>query len=236
MTTHDWLLRLIRAALALCLVLLVITMCYGHSGASLVLADSYVSDYLIAAPHWPWLVIACFSFALVLMLLAVGFLLKQKASALVIVGSALLAAAAMGMFFVAYAPVRHAHQPPAAPHAFWTPSWWFSSQTAATPYEKGMADAYSDMHYHASRLALSTGVLALLLIAVGSGSQEKGRRFALITITLGLVMGGMFLMANHPTGTHGLWQRAGFAVLYAWLWIARHHLTESPHDRSDAVC
>ena len=224
MNGHPWLLRQIGRALVACLLILGGSLWYGQTGAGLSVAGSYVSDYLIAAPRWPWLVVACFCFAVVLMLLAFGFLLRAGKSPLVLLGCSLMAASSMGVFFMAYAPVRHAEQPPPAPHAFWTPEWWFTSRTAATPYEKGMADAYSDMHYHASRLALGMGVLSIVLLAAGLAATDGGKPFAKITLGLGVVMFGLFYMANHPTGTHGLWQRAGFAVLYAWLWLARRQV------------
>lgn len=234
MNGHPWLLRQIGRVLAGCLLLLIGALMYGQTGAGLSLADSYVSDYLITAPRWPWLVVACFCFAVVLMLLAFGFLLRADSSPLVLLACAFMAASSMGVFFMAYAPVRHAKQPPPVPHAIWTPQWWFTSRTADTPYEKGMADAYSDMHYHASRLALGMGVLSVLLLAAGLWATGDGRAFAQATFFMGLVMFGLFFMANHPTGTHGLWQRAGFAVLYAWLWIARRQITSpsaSPTQR-----
>lgn len=233
MDGHPWLLRQIGRALATCLLILAGALWYGQTGASLSVSNSYVSDYLIAAPRWPWLVVACFCFAVVLMLLAFGFLLRAESSPLVLLGCACMAASSMGVFFMAYAPVRHAEQPPAVPHAFWTPQWWFTSKTAATHYEKGMADAYSDMHYHASRLALGMGVLSILLLATGLAGTHDGRVFAKTTVIMGLVMFGLFYMANHPTGKHGLWQRAGFAVLYAWLWLARHRIV-LPGGASDS--
>lgn len=221
MNGHPWLLRQIGHAVACGLLLLLGALCYGHTGAALPVAGSYVSDYLISAPRWPWLVVACFCFAVVLMLLAYGFLLRAGSSPLMLLACAFMAASSMGVYFMAYAPVRHAEQPPAVPHAFWTPQWWFTSKTAVTAHEKGLADAYSDMHYHASRLALGMGALAILLLAVAHWSAPDGRRFAATTFVMALGMLGFFVMANHPAGTHGLWQRAGFAMLYAWLWIAR---------------
>lgn len=227
MKGHPWLLRQIGRALAVCLVVLMGALCYGQMGAALFVADSYVSDYLMSAPRWPWLVVACFCLAVVLMLLAFGFLLRANSSPLMLLACAFMAASSMGVFFMAYAPVRHAKQPPAVAHAFWTPQWWFTSRTADTPYEKGMADAYSDMHYHASRFALGMGELAILLLAAAHWPLGDGRRFAVTTLLMALVMFGLFVMANHPTGTHGLWQRGGFAVLYAWLWVARSKVISS---------
>ena len=87
-----------------------------------------------------------------------------------------------------------------------------------------MADAYSDVHYHASRLAMATGVLAILLLAAAHLTQPRGRRFARLTLVFTFISAAFLLMANHPTGTHGAWQRLGLFVMYGWLWIARQRI------------
>lgn len=224
-------LRCIGRVLVALLLALPAVVIYGHLGAPLDISSHYVSDFLIAAPHWPWLVIGCFCFAIVLMLLAIGFLLRADGGPLVIIACALFAAASMALFFMAYAPVRHAKQAAIAPHAFWLPSWWLVSKTAESEYDKGMADAYSDLHYHASRLGLTTGLIAVILLAAGNAGQGAGgRRFAQRTALCasGLLVCGV--LAFYPTGTHGLWQRIGLLILLIWLWIARQRLLEPGRD------
>lgn len=131
----------------------------------------------------------------------------------------------MGMFFVAYTPVRRVEVPAARPYAFWTPRWWFTSQTSRSPYEHGMADAYSDVHYHAIRLVLVTGLVGIVLTAAGHLSMPGWSRFAWFTTGSAVVMAVLFLMGEHLHGRHGLWQRLGFAVMYLWLWCARWRIT-----------
>lgn len=228
MSPRSLVMRFIGWALSAHLVLVMAALIYGHSGTGtqeLSLVSSYISEYESSAPHWPWIIVAIFTFAVLLMLLAIGFLLRMEKSAVISLGCMLMASAAAGMFFVAYTPVRRVEVPPAEPYAFWAPRWWFTSQTARTPYEDGMADAYSDVHYHAIRLVLITGLVGLVLVAADGLRRPEWKRFAGITIVSSLVMAALFLMGEHLHGWHGLWQRLGFTVMYAWLWLARWRLT-----------
>lgn len=220
--------RFIGWALSALLVLVMAALLYGHSGEDsqrLSLISSYISEYESFAPHWPWIIVSIFVFAVLLVLLAAGFLLRMEKSFLVSLACMLMAGAAMGLFFVAYTPVRRVEVPPAEPHAFWTPRWWFTSQTARTPHEEGMADAYSDVHYHAIRLVLITGLSGMLLLALDQLRRPGWKRFGWCTIVSCLMMATLFLMGEHLKGWHGLWQRLGFALMYAWLWSARWKLT-----------
>lgn len=158
MNDRSFISRLIDAGLVLCLLAILGTLIYGHMGgveSGLSLMDSYITEYMKKAPHWPWLIMTSFAFALLLFLLALAFLRQSGGNVLVLVGSLLLAATAMGNFFVAYAPMRRVEQPPPPAHEWWTPTWWFTSQTSHADYEHGMADAYSDVHYRAIRLVVS---------------------------------------------------------------------------------
>lgn len=220
--------RALGWALALLLLITLGALLYGHAGggpAGLSLVSSYISEYEASGPHWPWIIVAIFCFAVMLGLLSFGFLLRTNRSPLALLGCVMLGAASMGMFFVAYAPMRRVEQPPAGRFAWWTPSWWFTSQTSRTPYDHGMADAYSDVHYHAIKLVLVNGLIGMVLFALGQLSSPRWKPFARCTIASAVVMAVLFLMGDHLEGWHGLWQRLGFAVMYGWLWVACWRIT-----------
>lgn len=228
MPASSLLIRLIGWALSALLVLAMAGLLYGHTGAEeqkLSLVTSYISEYESSAPHWPWIIVATFAFAILHILLAVGFLLRLEKSPLATLGCALIAASSMGLFFVAYTPVRRVEVPPAEPHAFWTPRWWFNVKTSRNPYEHGMADAYSDVHYHAIRLVLASGLSGMLLLGVGQLRLPGWRGFAWGSIGSAAVMAVLFMMGDQWHGWHGLWQRLGFSLMYLWLWAARWRLT-----------
>lgn len=211
--------------MVVCLLAATAAVLYGHldarqSGLSPV--HNYITEYMKMAPHWPWLIVASFAFAVLLFLLALSFLLFTGMRPLTVMGGLLLSAASMATFFTAYAPVRRVEQPPPS-YEWWTPAWWFTSQTAGTPYEEGLADAYADVHYRAIRLMTVTSLGGMFLLAAGCFKSPPQRRFARITWTAVLAMSILFLMGDHLTLCRGLWQRLGFVILFGWLWLARHH-------------
>jgi|GEM_PF-2159531 len=215
--------RLLDAAIAFWLIITLATLLYGHAGGGrfgLSLTDSYITEYIKQAPHWPWLVVSAFSFAVLLSLLAVAFLLRTGKSSFITVGCLLLTATSMANFFAAFAPVRRVEQPPPLRHEWWTPTWWFTSRTSRTPYEHGLADAYADVHYRATRLVVVCGVGAVLALALGFFGQPGGRNFAWLSLAAGLGMAVFFLMGDHLETHRGLWQRLGFAIMYGWMWAA----------------
>lgn len=215
--------KVLGAIILACLVAMLAALVYGHVGGEscgLNLVDSYITEYLKMAPHWPWLVVASFLFALVLFLLAVSFLAVTNRSPWITLGCLLLAATSMANFFAAYAPVRRVEQPPPPGQAWWAPSWWFTSSTARTPYEYGMADAYSDVHYRATRLVVATGVAGILSLALGLIREPECRSFGRFSIAAVLGMSVLFWMGDQLAAKHGLWQRLGFTIMYGWLWAA----------------
>lgn len=221
------LLRFIGWALSALLVLVLGALLYGHSGTDpekLDVLSSYISEYGSSAPHWPWILLAIFAFAALFMLLAIGFLVRMEKSSAVSIGCMCMAAASMGLYFVAYTPVRRVEVPPASSYAFWTPRW-FTPQTARSAYDDGMADAYADIHVHAMRLVLAAGLSGIVLVAAGGLHSGAWRSFAWFTIGSTLVMAVLFLMGEWLHGWHGLWQRLGFGLMYAWLWVARWRIT-----------
>ncbi|MBE7497061.1 MAG: DUF998 domain-containing protein [Verrucomicrobiaceae bacterium] len=223
MNDRSFLSRLLDSGIALCLLVVLGTLFYGHVGGAesgLSLMDSYITEYMKKAPHWPWLIVASFAFALLLFLLALAFLRQSGGNVLVLAGSLLLAATAMGNFFVAYAPMRRVEQPPPAMHEWWTPTWWFTSKTSHTDYEHGMADAYSDVHYRAIRLVVSFGVAGIFSIAAAGLRDAGWRSFGRWTLAAAAMMSVLFLMGDHWDFRRGLWQRLGFAIMYVWLWGA----------------
>ncbi|WP_395718018.1 hypothetical protein [Prosthecobacter sp.] len=215
--------RLIDAGIVTCLLVALGALIYGHcdaGGSGLSLTDSYITEYMKKAPHWPWLIVSSFAFALLLFLLAVKIMGAFGARLPVVVGCLLLAATAMGNFFVAYAPMRRVEQPPPPAHEWWTPTWWFTSQTSHTPYENGMADAYSDVHYRAIRLVVGFGIAAMCALAAGCVLDASRRALGWWTLGAAALMSCLFLMGDHWDLHRGLWQRLGFAVMYVWLWSA----------------
>lgn len=77
MNDRSFLSRLLGAGIVLCLLVTLGTLVYGHcdaGGSGLSLVDSYITEYMKKAPHWPWLIVASFAFALLLFLLALAFL------------------------------------------------------------------------------------------------------------------------------------------------------------------
>lgn len=220
---RSYLTRLLGPVVPVCLLGMMAALVYGHWGAEragLSLTESYVTEHLKAAPHWPWLVVACFLFAAVLFLIALSFLQLKPDSVWVRTGCLFLAATSMATFFSAYAPVRRVEQPPPPKHEWWTPSWWFHAQTASTPYDEGRADAYSDVHYRATRLVVVFGVAGILSIALGLGRGAGFGGFSRFSIAAAIVMALLFWMGDQLSGLHGLWQRLGFATMYVWLWAA----------------
>lgn len=223
MNDRSFLSRLLGAGIVLCLLVVLGTLFYGHVGGAesgLSLMDSYITEYMKKAPHWPWLIVASFAFALLLFLLALAFLRQSGGNVLVLAGSLLLAATAMGNFFVAYAPMRRVEQPPPPAHEWWTPTWWFTSKTSHTDYEHGMADAYSDVHYRATRLVVAFGVASMVVIASAGLGDARWRSFGRWTVAAAMVMSALFLMGDHGDFRRGLWQRLGFVIMYVWLWGA----------------
>jgi hypothetical protein len=220
--------HIIGHSVSVLLVLLLVALIYGHSGGggcNLSLRDSYITEYQNAAPHWPWIVSASFFFALLLLLLAFGFLLRLERSELAALGCLMLAVASMAMFFVSYAPVRMVEQPKPSVHRWWTPRWWVTSQTARTAEERGMARAYSDVHYHAIKLALVNGLLGMIAIGLSQWKDAAWRKWSRFTVISAFVMAGLFVAGDRLLHWHGLWQRLGFALMYVWLWTARGRLT-----------
>lgn len=223
MNDRSFISRLIDAGIVLCLLVILGTLIYGHVGGAesgLSLIDSYITEHMKKAPHWPWLIVASFAFALLLFLLALAFLRQSGGNVVILAGSLLLAATAMGNFFVAYAPMRREEQPPPPAHEWWTPTWWFTSQTSHADYEHGMADAYSDVHYRAIRLVVSFGIAGMFAIAAGCIQCSEWRSFGWWTVGATGIMSVLFLLGDHWDFRRGLWQRLGFAVMYAWLWSA----------------
>jgi len=221
-------LRPIGHVASLLLALIAFGLVYGHLGGGaqgLSLQHSYITEYQAAAPHWPWIALASLLFALLLLLLAFGFLLRIERSPLAAMGCVMLAAAAMAMFFVSYAPVRRVEQPKVAAHRWWTPRWWFTSQTSRTPEEHGMAKAYADVHYHAIKLALVNGLLGMIAVALSQWSTAGWRRWTRFTVIAAFTMAGLFVAGDRLLHWHGLWQRLGFSLMYVWLWTARWRLT-----------
>lgn len=228
MSPASPLLRLLGHAASLLLAMIAMALVYGHLGGGargLSLLHSYITEYEASAPHWPWIVVASFFFAALLLLLAFGFLLRIERSAPAALGSVLLAAAAMAMFFVSHAPMRAVEQPKPPAHRWWTPRWWFTSQTSRTQAEHGMARAYADLHYHAIKLALINGLLGMTAIALAQWSTPGWRRWARFTMIAAFAMAGLFVAGDRLLHWHGLWQRLGFALMYVWLWTARGRLT-----------
>lgn len=137
-------LSLVFALLALAtagvLIISLATMVWGHrngGGVELNLYDSYITEYMKHGPNWRWLIVASFAFAVVLHLLALGYVLGNPGKLAVIAGGLLLASASMGNFFIAYAPVRAVTIPDGPVVEWWTPQWWFRATTAHTDYERG---------------------------------------------------------------------------------------------------
>lgn len=223
MNNRSLLALLIDTSMALCLLVVLGALVYGHVGGAesgLSLTESYITEYMKKAPHWPWLIVASFTFALLLFLLALSLLIRSGGNILVLLGCLLLTATAMGNFFVAYAPMRRVEQPPPSAHEWWTPAWWFTSTTSRTDYEHGMADAYSDVHYRAIRLVVSFGVAAMFALGAAHLREARSRFFGRVTLIAAIVMSALFLMGDHWDFHRGLWQRLGFAVMYVWLWGA----------------
>jgi hypothetical protein len=216
--TH-WLHGLIVAMLIATMAALV----YGHLGGGtqgLSLTKHYVTDYMKAAPHWPWLIVASFCFAILLSALALAFLMHGRRSWFTAGGCLLLTSAAMANFFVAYSPVRAIEQPPPPKHEWWTPTWWFTSKSARTEYERGQAEAYADVHYRATRLAIVAGVIGMVMLSAGALRSAETRAFGRWSLAAGVLMAALFLAGDRVPVHHGLWQRLGFVVMYVWLWGA----------------
>lgn len=223
----KWTLTFLLLVLPVCLVL-------GHrdgSASGLSLLHSYVSEYESSAPHWPWIVVSILTFGVMLLVLAFGFLGRMRDVPLAMLGCVMLAASATPMFFVAYAPVRRVRQPEPSHLSHWRPAYWFASRTALTPHDQGRADAYSDVHYQAIRLSLATGLLGIVVLAAGVLSLPDWRSFAVASITCAVAMAVLFAAGDRTPRFHGLWQRMGLALMYAWFWLARLKLGEkSPAD------
>ncbi|MGV3662179.1 MAG: hypothetical protein ACO1TE_18480 [Prosthecobacter sp.] len=222
--------RLLDTGIGVCLIITLAAQVYGHMDASacgLSLRDSYITEYMKMAPHWPWLILAAFAFAMLLFLLAMAWLRHAEGRPLLAAGCLLLSATAMANFFVAYAPMRSVEQPPPPAHAWWTPAWWFTSHAARNDYEQGMAAAYSDVHYRAIRLVVASGMAGMFCLGTGCVGVPRWRFFVIATWAGVPLMSVLFLLTDHVPHFHGLWQRLGFALMYAWLWTAWLHCRSS---------
>lgn len=200
---------------------------WGHVGGAsmgLSLLHSYVTEYGFAAPHWPWIIIATFGFAAVLFLLVVRLMLQLEPTPCLTIGCALVAASSMALFFVSYAPMRRAEQPGKTLHVRWTPHWWSESRTARSAYDQGLADAYSDVHYHAIRLFTINALLGQVFLALGLLASPRLKGFAVFTLATAAVMSVFFILGDHGEELRGLWQRLGFLFMYVWIWAARFHV------------
>lgn len=220
------LVRLLDLAVFLALWGLLVAVVYGHwggAGAGLSLAHSYVTEYMKAGPRWPWLTVGSFVFAVLLQMLALGFLLRSRKNFLLLLGCMLLASASMGTFFMSYAPVREVELPPGLSTHWWAPRWWFTAVPAQTAYEHGMADAYSDVHYRAIRLVLCCAVAGILLVGTASGKARAHPFFVKFTWSAVAVMALLFIACDHLVVWRGAAQRTGFVIMYAWLWLAWGH-------------
>lgn len=189
--------------------------------------DSYVTEYGFSAPHWPWIVIATFGFAAMLFLLVIRFLIQLRPTACLTIGCAFVSASSMALFFVSYAPMRRAEQPRQTASMKWTPHWWSEAKTARTPYDEGLADAYSDVHYHAIRLFTINALVGQVFLAAGLLASPRLKRFAAFTLAAAAVMSLLFILGDQTRELRGLWQRLGFLLMYVWIWAARLHATES---------
>jgi hypothetical protein len=215
----------LNLATVLALLVVLVSAMYGHwdgSSVGLSLAHSYVTEYMKLAPHWPWITVGSFVFAVLLQLLALGFLLKYRELLLVLFGCLLLSSASMGTFFMAYAPVREAEVLPESSRKWWAPGWWFTAVTASSAYEHGLADAYSDVHYRAIRLVLCSSLTGMLLLGTGIATIRR-RGFATFTWVAVPVMAALFIACDNMQEWRGLVQRTGFVIMYAWLCAAWHH-------------
>lgn len=225
-TGRNRMLYLIQALLRILLMATIVCFIYGQSdgaAAHLDLIRNFITEYQYSAPHGSWLISAMFTLAIALGLLACGFLLRRKSSFPGIAGCIFLAAAAMALFFVAYVPVRRMTlQQPF--HQWLVPHWWFSTRMSHTPYEEGLADAYSDVHSHAIRLTLINGCIGMMLLALEMAKCKSDHKFAWITGGVSGLTMLLFILGEQAQGQHGLWQRAGFLVLYVWLWFAQQSI------------
>ena len=88
--------------------------------------------------------------------------------------------------------MRRVEQPPPPSHEWWTPTWWFLSQTSRTPFENGMADAYTDVHYRAIRFVVSTGIAGMFCITAGLISHSLSRGFTGFTGIAAFAMSLLF--------------------------------------------
>jgi hypothetical protein len=115
-------------------------------------------------------------------------------------------------------------QPKPPAHRWWTPRWWFTSQTSRTAEEHGTAKAYADVHYHAIKLALVNGLLGQIAIALSQWNTPGWRRWSRFTVIAAFAMAALFVAGDRLLHWHGVWQRLGFGLMYVWLWTARGRL------------
>jgi hypothetical protein len=219
--------RLTGAALTLLLMALPVTLVLGHRGGAargLSLWHSYISEYESSAPHWPWIIVSIFICSAAMLVVAGGVIRRAGTRRLVVLGAMIIATSVTPSFFIAYAPVRTVEQPLPRHLSPWAPGSWFLSQTARTPFEEGQASAYSVEHFQATRLAIVLGLAGVTVLALGLWSLNGWERFARVTLACAMLMSLLFEIGDQSAHWHGLWQRLGLGVLYAWLWTVRARL------------
>ena len=227
------LLTLIGWGIAVLLVGVLAALVTGHADSgpkNLDLFRHYISEYGNASPNWPWIMLATYLFAGLLMLLAAGFLLATDGSQVAGLGCLLLSASSMALYFVGYTPVHRVEVAPAASAALpWGPETWILQGDDRSLREQGMADAYDNVHIHAVRLVLLTCLGGFLLVALGALRLPAWRGFSRTTFPAAGLMAALFLLGEDESREwRGLWQRLGFLVMYVWLWFARHAIVSAP--------
>lgn len=179
---------------------------YGHIGSPhLNVAVNYISDYAAAAYHWPWISFTMALFGVIYLLVSFSVIHFSQQSAISHVGGIAFAMAGLCMFFVAHYPTsRNGHG-----IEIWNPT---------DHWRQGWDKAYHNAHFDmitASLIFLLTGICLSSIAGLRICTRCKHAKLSLILAALMAIL----FVVGHEVSIHGLFQRLGFALNWAWLWI-----------------
>lgn len=216
MDSHQNDVRLAKRLSIMLRVLLLIAACtaiYGHIGSPhLHVTVNYISDYAAAAYHWPWISFTMALFGVIYLLISFSIIHFSPQSAISHIGGMAFAMAGLCMFFVAHYPTsRNGHG-----IEIWDPT---------NQWKQGWDKAYHLAHFDmitASLTFLLTGICLSSIAGLRISTRSKHAKLSLIMAALMAIL----FVVGHETPQHGLFQRLGFVLNWAWLWITT---TQIPH-------
>lgn len=220
MDSHQNDVRIAKRLSATLRALLLIAACtavYGHIGSShLNVMVKYISDYAAAAYHWRWISFTMALFGVIYLMVSFSIIHFSPRSAMSHFGGMAFAMAGLCMFFVAHYPTSRIG------HGI---EIWKPNDLRKLGWDEAYHNALFDM-ITASLFFLLTGICLSSIAGLRISTRSKNAKLSLIMAALMAVL----FVIGHEVSLHGLFQRLGFALNWAWLWIMT---TEIGHWKFD---